>query len=149
MNEHKKTALAGGFLNLFDRDDGVAHFAAGGFEGEGVPCLAADHGLAERRFVGDLALRHVCLFGADDMIALLFAGAGLFDDDDGAHIHNVGGWLLGDDDSGLQETLERRDALFDAGLGLARLLVLGILREVAERFGVLKTLRDLATAAMF
>src|SRR4029079_824860 len=112
-----------------------------------VVALAADQRAAHGRLVGELALLRVRLGRADDRELLRLAGLLVLDRDDGPDLDGVGRDVLGVDDlRRAQALLELRDPLLEHHLLVLCVVVLGVLRDVAELAGLLDALGPLAPA---
>jgi hypothetical protein len=103
--------------------------------------------LADRRLVGELLLRRVRLGRADDRVLVAVARLLILDVDGHADADQVRRELRRVDDLGrAQALLELGDLLLEHHLLVLRVVVLGVLRDVAELARLLDALGDLATA---
>ena len=104
--------------------------AAGGVEGKLVPFLFAQERRAERRMIGHFARHNVRLFRTDDRVYMLLIRAYLLHGHGRAHADDA---RLGaaDDFCVLKYALKIANAFLYRGQHLARLLILGVLGQVA------------------
>src|SRR3954468_15787473 len=121
----------------------LALLAVGEDDLGGVALLVAHQGLAHGRLVRQ-PLGRAGLGRADDDEGLLLALV-VLDVDLRADAHEVGARLAGVEQAGAaQALLELRDARLEHGLLVLGVVVLGVLRDVAELAGFLDALGDLA-----
>src|SRR5919198_195388 len=132
-------------LSRLDFQDLELERAAGCADLDGLALLLADDRLADRRLVRQLVLRGVGLGRADDVVLDRLLGRNV------AELHLradrddiLGDVLLGDDARIAQAFLERGDAVLEQHLLVLRVVVLGVLRNVAELAGDPDALRHLA-----
>src|SRR3989344_5036572 len=132
-------------MGLFYLKNLILLRAAGGVEGKLVPFLFPEQGGAQRRVIGTLARHDVGLLRADYRVRVLLVCAYFLHRNGRAHADCVG---LGaaDDFCVLKYPLELADALLYRCLHLARLLILGIFGEVAQRARILELFGNLTAA---
>src|SRR4051812_10400253 len=139
------SAIPGPLEADFDGGDAqLARTAAGQRDLDDVVALAADEGAADGRLVRQ-ALRRLGLGRADDRERLVLAALLVGDLHDGADLDDVRRQVLCvDDRRRAQLLLDGGDALLEHGLLVLRVVVLGVLRDVAERASLLDPLGDFA-----
>src|SRR3954453_18005222 len=128
-----------------DLEDLELHRAARSLDLDGLALLLADDRLPDRRFVRELVLGRVGLGRPDDPVLERLLGA------DVAQLHLradgddvLGDVLLRDHARAAESILERGDAVLEQGLLVLRVVVLGVLGDVAELTGGLDAVRDFA-----
>src|SRR5947207_5063354 len=115
--------------------------------GDDIAALATDQGLADGRLVGELVVRGIGLRGADDHVLDRLVGLLVLHVDRRPDRDRLGGHRLRVDDRGrAQLLLELGDLLLEHGLLVLRVVVLGVLADVAELARLLDALRHLAAA---
>src|SRR5690242_14022485 len=124
----------------------LALLAAGEGHVDRVAALVPEQGLADRRLVGELLLPRVRLGRADDRVLVALAGLLVLDVHGHPDLDNIGRQVGGVDHlRGAQALLELGDLLLEHHLLVLGVVVLGVLRDVAELAGLLDALGHLAT----
>src|SRR6476660_8375617 len=124
----------------------LALLAAGQGHVDRVAALVLEQRLADRGLVGELLLPGVRLGRADDRVLVGVAGLLVLDVHGHADLDDVGRQLGRVDDlRGAQALLELGDLLLEHHLLVLGVVVLGVLRDVAELAGLLDALGHLAT----
>jgi len=132
---------------LFDRGNGIGDdaFRSGHFDG--IAGFTAEQDRAERRHIGDLAMRQVGLLRTDDGIEVRLVLAGFLEPQSRADRDRVFASSAGFYERRvLQELIELADAVFDFGLLFAGLVVFGILGQIAELLGIFEVFSDFLAA---
>src|SRR5436190_9408051 len=128
-----------------DLEDLVLHRPAGRGHLDRLPFLVADDRLAYRRLVRELVLRRVRLCRANDVVLDGFLGCHVTYLDLRADRNNVLRHVLLVDHLRVAETLlERRDPVLEQRLFVLRVVVLGVLGDIAELARDADSVGDLA-----
>src|SRR5450759_2161381 len=128
-----------------DREDGVLEHPAGRQrDRDRLALLAADDSLADGRLVADLHVAGIGLRRADHLVDVYLAALSVLEFDLAAERDLV--VLLGRaDDRGVrQDLVDLDDPALDPRLLVLGVVVLGVLRDVAELLGFLDALADFA-----
>src|ERR1700684_3121362 len=128
------------------RDLQLARRAARDLDGARLVALVSDQRAADRRLVGELRLLRLRLGRAHDRVLDRLARLFVLDVDDRADLHYVSREVLRLDHARHpQLLLQLRDAALEHRLLVLRVVVLRVLRDVAELARLLDPLGDLAT----
>jgi hypothetical protein len=115
-------------------------------DGHLVAALAPNEGPTDRGLVGQLGVGGLGLGGADDRVLVGLAGL-VLDVDDRADADDIGAEVRRVDHGGrTQLVLQRGDPRLQHRLGVLGVVVLGVLRNVAELAGLFNPRSDFTTA---
>src|SRR3954453_2085500 len=132
-------------LGCFDLEDLELHRAARGRDLDGLALLLADDRLADRRLVRELVRRRVRLGGTDDPVLDRLLRVDVAQLPLRADRNDVlGDVLLADHARVAQPLLERGNAVLEQRLLVLGVVVLGVLRDVAELARRADAVRDLS-----